>query len=168
MLKDSITAISLGMICFVVGIVIQTSLVGRDVPANEEPKEAHPPDAPALEQIQVISLAELKSLLEENSPILIDVRDEDVFLRGHIPEALNYPLKAYDSIKKALIDELKSSDHPIVLYCGSKSCRDSQLMADKLVQNEIPKSRLLVYKGRLDRLGHQPGKNRNRPCKESL
>jgi rhodanese-related sulfurtransferase len=147
MLNDLMAAISIGVICFVVGIVIQTSLACNEEPTNTPLPQEHRPETPALGQLEVISLAELKSLLEENTPILIDVRDEDVFLRGQIPGALNYPLKTYESFQKALLEELETSEHPIILYCGSKGCKDSQLMADKLAEAGIPKSRLFVYKG---------------------
>jgi phage shock protein E len=147
MLRDSTMAVVLGIICFAIGIGLQVTMADKETVVTSTPAHVQVPAHKEIDEIQVISLAELKSLLEENTPILIDVRDEDVFLRGHIPGALNYPLETYESFQKALLEELETSEHPIILYCGSKGCKDSQLMADKLAEAGIPKSRLLVYKG---------------------
>jgi rhodanese-related sulfurtransferase len=56
----------------------------------------------------------LKSQLEDNQPVLVDVREPSEYQLGHIPNAINIPLRG-------LADNLDKipSDRPVILYCSS-------------------------------------------------
>jgi rhodanese-related sulfurtransferase len=68
-----------------------------------------PRDYYAVQQIGA-----LKGMLQDKAALLIDVREPSEFRRGHIPGAMNMPLRS-------LTDNLDniSKDRPVVLYCSS-------------------------------------------------
>jgi rhodanese-related sulfurtransferase len=68
-----------------------------------------PRDYYAVQQIGA-----LKGMLQDQAALLIDVREPSEFRRGHIPGAMNMPLRSLtDNLDKL------SKDRPVVLYCSS-------------------------------------------------
>jgi rhodanese-related sulfurtransferase len=68
-----------------------------------------PRDYYAVQQIGA-----LKGMLQDKAALLIDVREPSEFRRGHIPGAMNMPLRSLtDNLDKL------SKDRPVVLYCSS-------------------------------------------------
>ncbi|ERP85291.1 hypothetical protein Q670_06300 [Alcanivorax sp. P2S70] len=64
-----------------------------------------------------ISISELKQAMQSgNTPIIIDVRDEDEYLAGHIPGAILVPAK---NVEHHLDMLEKYQKEEIVLYCQS-------------------------------------------------
>jgi rhodanese-related sulfurtransferase len=61
--------------------------------------------------------------------VIIDVLDEDEFGKGHLPGAVNLPLKTVANEAS----ERFAKDDTIVVYCGSYTCKASTLAAEKLV-----------------------------------
>jgi rhodanese-related sulfurtransferase len=61
-----------------------------------------------------ISFAEFKKLYDEKKAVVIDVRSAEAFEAGHIPGARSVPLDRVQS----QIDELRSLNRPIVVYCA--------------------------------------------------
>ncbi|PSN20770.1 sulfurtransferase [filamentous cyanobacterium CCP5] len=59
-------------------------------------------------------IGELKKLLQDKEAVLIDVREPAEFKSGHIPGAINIPLR---SLTQNL--EKVSKDRPVILYCSS-------------------------------------------------
>lgn len=173
MVKDMLWALGLAVFCLATGMAIHLpgdgTKVLTDTPASAGAgSSVTVPVTSSEEIIEVIDLRKFKSMREEGSLIVIDVRDEEVFLRGHIPGARNYPLKAYDSLRTNLLKDLQAGQKPVVLYCGSKSCQDSGLMADQLAGDGIPHSRLRVYKGGWIDWALNRGKIETGPAKKSL
>jgi rhodanese-related sulfurtransferase len=62
----------------------------------------------------VPQISALKGMLQDKAALLIDVREPSEFRRGHIPGAMNMPLRS-------LTDNLDTipKDQPVVLYCSS-------------------------------------------------
>jgi len=56
----------------------------------------------------------LKSLLENDQPLLVDVREPSEYQSGHIPDAINIPLRTLTHN----LDKV-SRDRPVVLYCST-------------------------------------------------
>lgn len=79
-------------------------------------------------RVQECSIAELKERLDKgDSPLLIDVREESEFARGHIPSAISLG----KGIIERDIEELAPDvDQEILLYCGGGF--RSALTADNL------------------------------------
>jgi rhodanese-related sulfurtransferase len=62
----------------------------------------------------VQQIGALKGMLQDKTALLIDVREPSEFRRGHIPGAMNMPLRSLtDNLDKL------SKDRPVVLYCSS-------------------------------------------------
>lgn len=67
--------------------------------------------------LEAISREELLSGLRHGSVALLDVRPEDEFESGHLPDAINIPLERLE----AMLDELPK-DREIVAYCRGPYC----------------------------------------------
>lgn len=64
-----------------------------------------------------LSVSELKqSMQDDKAPIIIDVRDEDEYLTGHIPGAIMVPAKQMEH-HLDMMEQYRKED--IVLYCQS-------------------------------------------------
>jgi len=64
-----------------------------------------------------LSVSELKqSMQDDKAPIIIDVRDEDEYLAGHIPGAIMVPAKQMEH-HLDMMEQYRKED--IVLYCQS-------------------------------------------------
>jgi rhodanese-related sulfurtransferase/predicted transcriptional regulator len=80
----------------------------------------------------------LKALKDFKQPYtLLDVRPEDEFAAGHIPEAINIPIEK-------LSDKLPQlqTDHTLVVYCRGPYCMWSQQALDELQKRGIQARRL--------------------------
>ena len=60
-------------------------------------------------------MSALRELVRKASTVLVDVRNEWEYDSGHIPGAMNIPL---DQVA-ARIEEFKSIQNPVVVYCRS-------------------------------------------------
>jgi rhodanese-related sulfurtransferase/DNA-binding transcriptional ArsR family regulator len=69
------------------------------------------------DDLEPVSRKELRRRLREGSVTVLDVRPEDEFALGHLPSALNIPLRAL----KARLSELNPSQE-IVAYCRGPYC----------------------------------------------
>lgn len=69
------------------------------------------------DQLDPVTASELVTRLREGSVVLIDVRPEDEYELGHLPGALNIPLRQ-------LVQRLSElpRDHEIVAYCRGPYC----------------------------------------------
>ncbi|SET43205.1 transcriptional regulator, ArsR family [Marinobacter segnicrescens] len=77
--------------------------------------------------LEAISRGELLSGLRHGSVALLDVRPEDEFESGHLPDAINIPLEQLE----AMLDELPK-DREIVAYCRGPYCVLSHEAVKKL------------------------------------
>jgi rhodanese-related sulfurtransferase/DNA-binding transcriptional ArsR family regulator len=71
----------------------------------------------ARDQLLPVTATELVMRLREGGVVLLDVRPEDEYGLGHLPGALNIPLRQLEP----RISEL-SRDHEIVAYCRGPYC----------------------------------------------
>ncbi|WP_228058923.1 rhodanese-like domain-containing protein [Nostoc sp. LEGE 06077] len=62
----------------------------------------------------IASVEELKSLLKKSQPMLVDVREPSEYQSGHIPNAINIPLRTLSHNLNQIY-----RDRPVVLYCSS-------------------------------------------------
>ncbi len=69
------------------------------------------------QSLEAVSRAELLSRLEAGSVTLLDVRPEEEYIGGHLPGALNIPLKELESRLAEL-----PKDSEIVAYCRGPHC----------------------------------------------
>ena len=71
----------------------------------------------ARDELEPVAAGELVTRLREGSVVLLDVRPEDEYGLGHLPGALNIPLRELE----ARLSELPR-DHEIVAYCRGPYC----------------------------------------------
>jgi rhodanese-related sulfurtransferase len=62
----------------------------------------------------IASIEGLKSLLENPQTVLVDVREPSEYQSGHIPDAIDIPLRTLTHNLNKI-----PHDHPVVLYCSS-------------------------------------------------
>lgn len=80
----------------------------------------------------------LSALKEFNQPYtLLDVRPEDEFAAGHIPQAINIPI---EQLTQKLAD--LHNDHTLVIYCRGPYCMWSQQAVETLQQQGFQAKRL--------------------------
>ncbi len=85
-------------------------------------------------QIREVSVADVKRLLDEHSPVkLIDVREGEEFAGGKIPGAVSIP-RGYLELR---IEEKAKRDEPLVLYCagGTRSALAAKTLREMGYQN---------------------------------
>jgi rhodanese-related sulfurtransferase/DNA-binding transcriptional ArsR family regulator len=71
----------------------------------------------ARDQLEPVAASELMTRLREGSVVLLDVRPEDEYGLGHLPGALNIPLRQLEQRLSELPRE-----HEIVAYCRGPYC----------------------------------------------
>jgi rhodanese-related sulfurtransferase len=62
----------------------------------------------------IATIEDLKSFLENSKPVLVDVREPSEYRSGHIPNAINIPLRTLTHH----LDKV-GRDRPVVLYCST-------------------------------------------------
>lgn len=76
---------------------------------------------------------ELQKMMKDGGQItIVDVREPDLFTRGHIPGAINIP---YDAAHKRILKELSPKDR-IVFVCHGGPMGDE--LGDILIKNGYP------------------------------
>jgi rhodanese-related sulfurtransferase len=73
-------------------------------------------DSPAAEKTRVrwIGVDQINKIIEEQKPVIVDLRTPAEYERGHISGALNVPIETLRSNRSAL-DIYK--DNPVLIYC---------------------------------------------------
>src|SRR4051812_9353598 len=79
--------------------------------------------------MQTISLAELRSLLETQTPVLLEALPEAHFAAGHLPGAFAMPL---DKIVEVAGRDATDKTRELIVYCASSTCQNSHIAAAKL------------------------------------
>ena len=72
-------------------------------------------------------------MMKEEKPVIVDVREPELFSAGHIPGAVNIP---YDSAKERILKELSPGD-TIVFVCHGGPMGDE--LAEVLVKEGYPR-----------------------------
>ena len=117
------------------------------VAADVGPTPAHTPEFNGGSQI--ISLAEFRDFVQSKRGVVLDARPEIFHRLGHVPGALSLSRDEFESDyakQRARLEPMR--DEPVVVYCSSASCEDSQMVADALAK--LGYRRVLVFKGGWD------------------
>lgn len=113
-------------------------------PVEEDTHEGEPvmEDAAAAPRITADDFA---ALHRQGQVIVLDVRDEASFSRGHVPGAKLAPMSAL----RDLVDELRTAPVPIVTYCSCPAEETSGRAALYLMKHGVSNVRALVggYEG---------------------
>ena len=76
---------------------------------------------------------EMQKLSASHAALILDARPEIFYRLGHIPSALSLPRDDFEKQYQALQSDLQSHrGNPLIVYCSSSDCHDSQMVADAL------------------------------------
>jgi len=96
------------------------------------------------DEISKITIDRLANLVHERRAIVIDARTAERYQQGHIPGAINLPARQpLTQLPEAV--QSYAVILPIVVYCESATCSDSQLIAERLRALGITK--VLIFEG---------------------
>jgi len=88
--------------------------------------------------IQVVSLDEVRYFLERPDTIIVDARSPEEYSLGHIPEALNIPADEFDRVWEAQRERFEEAGL-VICYCSGSSCGSSDEVAELLQERGIEK-----------------------------
>lgn len=78
-----------------------------------------------------IDRSEIQTALVSNTPpVLLEALDEAYYKKAHLPGAIALPLGQLDSVAKA---RLLDKSAPLVVYCASSTCKNSDIAARALL-----------------------------------
>ena len=102
------------------------------------------PEIPAVNRPVKIPLAALKLYVDQQAAMIIDAREPEEFVEGHVPGALNLP---YDLVvtDPARLEAQDTGGRPIIVYCGGGGCELSLSLANELLF--AGHERVAIYEG---------------------
>jgi rhodanese-related sulfurtransferase len=95
--------------------------------------ETKPPSAPPTipHGVGTISLQEAIAWQAQPGVVFADARGQKAFIKGHIPGAIRLGQRTFEADYPAVEEQLRKATK-IVLYCTSRQCDDSIIVANKL------------------------------------
>ena len=82
--------------------------------------------------LPAVSLKEARDAYEAGYALFVDARDPDFFKAGHIPGAVNLPVKDFDRVLSKLKEQLLAAPR-VITYCDGASCEMSVELTEKLL-----------------------------------
>ena len=82
--------------------------------------------------LPAVSLKEAKEAYEAGYALFVDARDPDFYKAGHIPGAVNLPVKDFDQVLPKLKEQLLAAPM-VITYCDGASCEMSVELTEKLL-----------------------------------
>ncbi|MFZ4775614.1 MAG: rhodanese-like domain-containing protein [Terrimicrobiaceae bacterium] len=95
-------------------------------------------------RIRFIALDEATALHETSETLFIDARTAEAFTAGAIPGAINISRTNFENDYPAKENRIKSAK-TLVVYCTSRNCEDSSIVATKLAR--LGSQNVLVFEG---------------------
>ena len=91
------------------------------------------PEAPQTipEGVGTISLEQALAWQSTPGVVFVDARGENSYVKGHIPGALRLGQRSFEQDYPQVETQLRGSNK-IVIYCTSRQCDDSVIVANKL------------------------------------
>lgn len=72
-----------------------------------------------------------RSLQADRSPLLLEALPERYFAQKHLPGARLFP---HDQVDRRAGEVIPEKSTPVVVYCASRSCQNSRIAAQRLIQ----------------------------------
>ncbi|MEN3045763.1 MAG: rhodanese-like domain-containing protein [Candidatus Hydrothermales bacterium] len=111
-------------------------------------------------EIEFIDAERLYYLIKKNEVFLIDAREKDEYIKGHIEGAVNFPYSEFYMDPAKFIDKI-DTQRKIVVYCEGGFCELSFKVAEIL--KDLGIKDLVIYIG-----GFNDWKKRNYPVETGL
>ena len=135
----------------VIGIIIVSGAVGIAVNtfrANGIPLVEHWEDKVLHEQVTgglpVVSLKQAKEAHVSGKALFVDARDSDLYEEGHIPGAVNLPVREFELVFPKLKERLLAATW-VITYCDGASCELSVQLTEKLLFTGV--DRIEIFAG---------------------
>ena len=110
-----------------------TSAIERSVSAGEAGFAARPKELPggaiATESRYDITVDELRGHLQKNTAVIIDAREPEDFVEGHVRGALNMPAEQKEAYLGEINRDVATSQF-IIIYCGGPECSAGDTVYD--------------------------------------
>jgi rhodanese-related sulfurtransferase len=82
-----------------------------------------------------ISRDDVQKATLDHAALILDARPEIFYRLGHIPSALSLPRDDFEKQYPIVKETLQSHrEQPLIVYCASSDCHDSQMVADALLK----------------------------------
>jgi rhodanese-related sulfurtransferase len=91
-----------------------------------------------------VSLAETVAACTRGEALFLDAREPDFYKLGHIPGAVNLPVRQFDRVLPGLRGRLEAAPW-LIAYCDGESCKASVELTEKLFLAGI--DRVSVFPG---------------------
>lgn len=103
--------------------------------------------SPSVETLpEFLSLEEFSDFADAGTGLVLDARPEIFHRLGHVPGAISLPRDDFENVYNALREKLETDKgQPLVLYCASASCEDSDLVKRSLTA--LGFSNVSIFKG---------------------
>ena len=82
--------------------------------------------------LPAVSLQEAREAYVGGYALFVDAREADFFKAGHIPGAVNLPVKDFDRLLPKLKEQLLAAPR-VITYCDGASCEMSVDLTEKLL-----------------------------------
>jgi len=82
--------------------------------------------------LPAVSLREAKELHERGEALFVDARDPDFYKQGHIPGAINLPVRDYELVFPEVKEKIMAALR-VITYCDGASCEMSVELTEKLL-----------------------------------
>jgi len=135
----------------VIGIIIVSGAVGIAVNtfrANGIPLVERWEDKVLHEQVTrglpVVSLKQAKEAHVSGEALFVDARDSDLYEEGHIPGAVNLPVREFELVFPKLKERLLAATW-VITYCDGASCELSVQLTEKLLFTGV--DRIEIFAG---------------------
>lgn len=79
--------------------------------------------------MKTITGHELKEQIESGKTLIVEGLPEKYYRSGHIPGAVNLPFDSLEGLAAKVLPDLAA---PVVVYCGSSSCKTLPLAVERL------------------------------------
>lgn len=105
--------------------------------------------------IQVLSHTDAAAAFDDDmyqqyeAYVFLDARNEEAYLRGHIPGAYHFDPYRPEKYVADLIP-ICASAQKVVVYCNGGNCTDSELAAKHLLNFQLPRELVFVYAGGME------------------
>ena len=102
-------------------------------------------------EIKHVSMDEITKIMQENKNyVILDVRTQEEYNEGHIPNAINIP---NETIDEKIYDKLKDKKQLILIYCrsGSRSRQAAYKMQKLGYSNLVEFGGIINWKGEIEK-----------------
>lgn len=103
-------------------------------------------DDDGIQLPEILTLEQMRVVVKKEQALVLDARPEIFYRSGHIPTAVSLPREDFEISYAKLKEQLEQNkNQPIVIYCSSESCEDSQMVKSALGQ--LGYSNVALFKG---------------------